>query len=129
MGPEIIGNDDMELAETGRNLRSSFRQFSSSFRGSTSGAVSFRENNDDEVELQWAAIERLPTCKRLRTSLFDHKLLNDGKEDNDGRKVIDVTELGALERRVFIEKLITKIEDDNLRLLKKLKERIDRQEP
>ncbi|KAK6285958.1 hypothetical protein POUND7_012137 [Theobroma cacao] len=126
MGPEIIGNDDMELAETGRNLRSSFRQFSSSFRGSTSGAVSFRENNDDEVELQWAAIERLPTCKRLRTSLFDHKLLNDGKEDNDGRKVIDVAELGALERRVFIEKLITKIEDDNLRLLKKLKERIDR---
>ncbi|XVE73519.1 hypothetical protein DITRI_Ditri11bG0124800 [Diplodiscus trichospermus] len=126
MGHEL-GNDDVELAETGRNLRSSFRQFSSSFRRTSSS----RENDDDELELQWAAIERLPTYRRIRTSLFDQKLLNDSKEEDNilGRKVIDVTELGALERRVFIDKLITRIEDDNLRLLKKLKERIDRQEP
>ncbi|XP_039012083.1 pleiotropic drug resistance protein 3-like [Hibiscus syriacus] len=125
-----------ELAETGRNLRSSFRHLSSSFRISTSDlslSSSFRENNDDEVELQWAAIQRLPTFDRLRTSLFDHSLLDDdtskvedGIKTGGKRKAIDVTDLGALERRVFIEKLITKIEDDNLRLLKKLKERTDR---
>ncbi|XWS76714.1 hypothetical protein CRYUN_Cryun01aG0201500 [Craigia yunnanensis] len=135
MGYEL-GNDDMEPAENGRNLRSSFRQLSSSFRSTSDDVVavsssSFRENNDDEVELQWAAIERLPTFKRLRTSLFDNKLLNDSKEEDNiiGRKIIDVTELGDFERRVFMEKLITRIEDDNFRLLKKLKERIDRQEP
>ncbi|KAK5783684.1 hypothetical protein PVK06_038197 [Gossypium arboreum] len=137
MGHELGKHDMMEeLAETGRNLGSSFRHLSSSFRSTTSDLAvsSFRQNNDDEMELQWAAIQRLPSFKRLRTSLFDHKLLNDTtKEEEDikvdrKRKVIDVTELGALERRVFIEKLITKIEDDNLRLLKKLKERIDRQE-
>ncbi|MBA0560120.1 hypothetical protein Golob_017038 [Gossypium lobatum] len=137
MGHELGKHDMMEeLAETGRNLGSSFRHLSSSFRSTTSDLAvsSFRQNNDDEMELQWAAIQRLPSFKRLRTSLFDHKLLNDTTKEEEEikvdrkRKVIDVTELGALERRVFIEKLITKIEDDNLRLLKKLKARIDRQE-
>ncbi|XVF72815.1 hypothetical protein PTKIN_Ptkin12aG0150800 [Pterospermum kingtungense] len=99
-------------------------QLSSSFR-SASGAVSFRENDDDEVELRWAAIERLPTFKRIRTSLFDNKLLSNGEGD-DGKRVVDVTRLGASERRLLIEKLITVIEEDNLRLLKKLKERIAR---
>ncbi|KAK6239551.1 hypothetical protein QUC31_005020 [Theobroma cacao] len=121
-----VGEDEAD--ETGRSLRYSFRHLASSFRSATSDAVSFKEKDDDEVELQWAAIERLPTFERLRTSLFDHKLLNDGKEDQGRRKMemIDVTKLGALERRVFIEKLITKIEEDNLELLKKLKERMDR---
>ncbi|GMJ09284.1 polar auxin transport inhibitor sensitive 1, PLEIOTROPIC DRUG RESISTANCE 9 [Hibiscus trionum] len=138
MGHEL----DMEmeqLAETGRNLRSSFRELSSSFRSGASdlaavSSSSFRVNNDDEVELQWAAIQRLPTFTRLRMSLFDHGLLisDSDREERDGakidgqRKPIDVTELGALERHVFMEKLITKIEDDNLCLLKKLKERSDR---
>ncbi|TYH43288.1 hypothetical protein ES332_D11G117600v1 [Gossypium tomentosum] len=135
MGHELGKHGMMEeLAETGRNLGSSFRHLSSSFRSTTSDLAvsSFRQNNDDEMELQWAAIQRLPSFKRLRTSLFDHKLLNETTKEEEEikvdrkRKVIDVTELGALERRVFIEKLITKIEDDNLRLLKKLKERIDR---
>ncbi|KAK8588131.1 hypothetical protein V6N13_087078 [Hibiscus sabdariffa] len=142
MGDETERHDMEQLAETEGNLMSSFRQLSASFRSAsaTSDLVvvpsSFRANNDDEVELQWAAIERLPTFERLRTSLFDHQLINDGdasKAEEDvkvdrKREVIDVTELGALERRFFIQKLISKIEDDNLRLLKKLKERIDRQE-
>ncbi|MBA0605079.1 hypothetical protein Godav_017691, partial [Gossypium davidsonii] len=71
----------------------------------------------DEVELQWAAIERLPTFKRIRTSLFDQKLLNAGKDEVLGKKVIDVTRLGALERRVFIDHLITIIDKDNLKLV------------
>ncbi|KAK8288789.1 hypothetical protein V6Z12_D07G147700 [Gossypium hirsutum] len=80
----------------------------------------------DEVELQWAAIERLPTFKRIRTALFDQKLLNAGKDEVLGKKVINVTRLGALERRVFIDHLITIIDKDNLKLLKKLKERMAR---
>ncbi|XVE73516.1 hypothetical protein DITRI_Ditri11bG0124500 [Diplodiscus trichospermus] len=101
-------------------------QLSSSFSGA-SEEVSLREN-DEEVELQWAAIERLPTFKRIRTSLFDNKLLNEGKGEQGNRVLTDVTRLEALECRVFMDKLITIIEEDNLRLLKKLKERITRQE-
>ncbi|KAK1578736.1 hypothetical protein Q3G72_032753 [Acer saccharum] len=83
---------------------------------------------DDHHQLQlWAAIERLPTFTRLRTSLIDHKILNDGKrEEAAGKTLIDVTKLRALERRVLVEKLVTKIEDDNRLLLQKLKQRIEK---
>ncbi|GKV23287.1 hypothetical protein SLEP1_g33035 [Rubroshorea leprosula] len=102
-----------------KELALTFSMGSSDHASAASAAASFQDN--DEVELQWAAIERLPTFRRVRSSLFP----KDGKEENE-REVIDVTKLGALERHVLIEKLITKVEEDNLRLLKKLKERIDR---
>ncbi|KAK1568227.1 hypothetical protein Q3G72_021942 [Acer saccharum] len=83
---------------------------------------------DDHHQLQlWAAIERLPTFTRLRTSLVDHKILNDRKrEEAAGKTLIDVTKLRALERHVLVEKLVTKIKDDNRLLLQKLKQRIEK---
>nr|GLL29378.1 pleiotropic drug resistance protein 3-like [Ipomoea trifida] len=69
--------------------------------------------------LQWAAIERLPTFDRLRSAVFD-------EENKQGKRVVDVTRLGGVERHMFIEKLIKHIEHDNLRLLKKIRKRIDR---
>lgn len=96
-------------------------------RVGSSSSSSFREESrsmEDETELQWAAIERLPTYTRLRTCLMDNGLLN-GQQDQTLVDV-DVTKLKALQRRVFIEKLITKIEDDNRRLLLKLKDRIQK---
>ena len=86
-------------------------------------SLSCVKENEDEIELQWAAIERLPTFRRLRLSLFDEKEEGKGEE---GRRVVDVTKLEALERHVFIDRLINKIEEDNCRLLSKLKERIDK---
>ncbi|KAJ0110603.1 hypothetical protein Patl1_00802 [Pistacia atlantica] len=113
----------MELAEIGRSSKSFFHEHtSSSFRNALD--AEYIEENHDEVELLWAAIERLPTNKRLRISLFDHKLLKDGKEE-EGKTMIDVSKLGDLERHVFIDKLLMKIEEDNHRLLQKLKERIE----
>ncbi|KAH7669104.1 Iron-chelate-transporting ATPase protein [Dioscorea alata] len=119
-----------QLEEIGRRssrrlsfqLHGSFSERSSSINGS------FREENDDEKELQWAAIERLPTFRRLRTSLFDYENGSEGGGDNKGKgkRLIDVTKLGAAERRLFIESLIKHIENDNLKLLQKQKERIDR---
>jgi hypothetical protein len=79
----------------------------------------------DQHALQWAAIGRLPTYDRLRSSLFDKDDDDTGATDNNGKKVINVTKLGALERHVFIEKLIKHIENDNLRLLRKIRNRID----
>ncbi|KAK2970230.1 hypothetical protein RJ640_021666 [Escallonia rubra] len=124
---EVFERDDIEslrieLAEIERNVSSSFRLYASTL-GSASSARSSGEH-DDEVELQWAAIERLPTYKRLRTSIFDQKNLS--SQEEDGKTVIDVTKLGAAERHVFIEKLLKKIEEDNQKLLQKLKKRIDR---
>ncbi|KAK2646936.1 hypothetical protein Ddye_022131 [Dipteronia dyeriana] len=124
----------MELSTTlGRNRKSLRKQGSSNELGSDSIA----EEEDDELQLQWAAIERLPTFKRLRTSLFDAAAANDqvngggtssnGNSEFEGKKLVtDVTKLGGVEKRLFIEKLIKHIENDNLKLLQKLKERIDR---
>ena len=87
---------------------------------------------DKEIRRKWSAIEKLPTFKRLRTSLLDigeetqKKEEEEDEEKCDGKKVVDVTKLEADERHLFIEKLIKHIEHDNLRLLRKLRERIDR---
>ncbi|XP_010532489.1 PREDICTED: ABC transporter G family member 41-like isoform X2 [Tarenaya hassleriana] len=83
-------------------------------------------DGDDGVHFsQWAAVERLPTFKRTRTALFCEKDEATGKGNENGRRVVDVTELETLERHLFIEKLIKNVENDNLRLLQKIKKRID----
>ncbi|CAI9108681.1 OLC1v1008347C1 [Oldenlandia corymbosa var. corymbosa] len=51
----------------------------------------------------------------------DHQLAG-----NESRELVDVTKFGALERHIFIEKLIQNIEHDNLQLLQKIRKRLDR---
>lgn len=119
---QLLGTDEIEsfrieLGEIGRSLRSSFRRHTASFRSST---ASLRDDEVDEQDLQWADIERLPTFERLRSSLFDEY------GDGAGRQVVDVTKIGAPERRMFVEKLIKHIENDNLRLLQKIIKRMDK---
>lgn len=108
----------MELTTIGRNALSSFRRGTVSLDMDADSIV----EEDEGVHLQWAAIERLPTFKRIKTSLFEASNAKDG----EGKKVTDVTKLGAAERHLFIEKLINHIENDNLRLLQNLRERIER---
>ncbi|KAI8531774.1 hypothetical protein RHMOL_Rhmol11G0162000 [Rhododendron molle] len=74
---QLMGNHEtesisLELEEIGKSLSSSFRRLTSSFRKS-SGLTSA---NDDDVENQenallWAELYRLPTIRRLRSSLVD----------------------------------------------------------
>ncbi|KAK0591339.1 hypothetical protein LWI29_000215 [Acer saccharum] len=110
----------IELAEIGSSFRSSFRRHSFSF-----GNSSMKDDIDVEHALQWAAIERLPAFERLKSSLFDKE--DEGNlVDGKGKRVIDVTKLGALEQHLFMEKLIKHVEHDNLQLLQKIRKRIDK---
>ncbi|KAK1401932.1 pleiotropic drug resistance protein 3-like [Heracleum sosnowskyi] len=125
---QLVGADDIEslrieLSEIGRSLRSSFRYHASSFR---TNSTSLDEITDDEYVKQWAEINRLPSYKRLRSSLVDD--YNDEGDifDAKRKRIIDVSTIGALERHMFIEKLIKHIENDNLRLLHKLRKRINK---
>ncbi|KAI8565935.1 hypothetical protein RHMOL_Rhmol02G0000500 [Rhododendron molle] len=113
----------MELVSIGKNIQSPHQYHASSFQSSHSDSIT---REDEELELKWAAIERLPAFKQLRTSLFDSEHSNGSRTGSEGKRVIDVTKLGALERHVFIEKIIKHIEKDNLLLLQKLRERIER---
>ncbi|KAK7388064.1 hypothetical protein VNO78_22868 [Psophocarpus tetragonolobus] len=104
-------------------------------RGRTQGHVltferdadSFVEE-DKELQSKWAAIEKLPTFKRIKTSFVDVSQEESGSssKEADGKRVVDVTKLGAVEKRLFIDRLIKHIENDNLQLLQKLRERMDR---
>jgi hypothetical protein len=76
--------------------------------------------------LQWAAVERLPTFERITTALFEEQDCTAANGDAKGKTIVNVSKLGAQERHVFIEKLIKHIENDNLRLLRRLKQRIDK---
>ncbi|ESQ56007.1 hypothetical protein EUTSA_v10024221mg [Eutrema salsugineum] len=87
--------------------------------------VEFASGNgvDDEKQLrsQWATVERLPTFKRVTTTVLFHRR----DEASDKGRVIDVTKLEASERHLLIEKLVKQIQADNLHLLRKIRKRID----
>nr|GMD03507.1 pleiotropic drug resistance protein 3 [Ipomoea batatas] len=124
VGSNEIESIRVELSEIGPSL------LTSSFRHHHHHNLSLRSNNsvlssttnedvfDEDYLLQWAAIERLPTFDRLRSAVFD-------EENKQGKRVVDVARLGGAERHMFIEKLIEHVEHDNLRLLKKIRKRID----
>ncbi|MED6135634.1 drug-responsive transcription factor pdr3 [Stylosanthes scabra] len=127
---QLVGVDEIEslrfeLAEIGRSIRSSFRSHASSFRSSSSINPAHDVDNSEVDALQWNEIQRLPTFERITSALFDEHDSN-GMNQVKGRKVVDVSKLGAQERHLFIEKLIKHIENDNLLLLQKLRKRIDK---
>ncbi|KAL8205881.1 hypothetical protein R6Q57_009432 [Mikania cordata] len=115
---QLVGSDEIESLryEMTTSLRYLLRNSSSSRVNSDFSYVKNHDETDDDL-LMWAAIERLPTYDRLRSSLFD---------DENEKKVVDVTKLLPPERHMFIEKLIKHIENDNLQLLQKLKIRTDK---
>ncbi|CAN8312242.1 unnamed protein product [Cochlearia groenlandica] len=82
--------------------------------------------NEDEEALKWAAIEKLPTYSRLRTSLMPAL----GEDDVYGNQIlnkeVDVTKLDGQDRQKFIDTVFKVAEKDNERILTKLRNRIDR---
>lgn len=78
---------------------------------------SSREEDEDEA-LQWAAIERLPTFKRIKVAILEEE---EGKHTE-----VDVKKLGPKEKKNIVEKLVKTAEVDNERFLLKLRDRIDR---
>ncbi|PNX81393.1 pleiotropic drug resistance protein 3-like [Trifolium pratense] len=117
----------MELTPRGRNNLTP--------RGRNQGHVvtferdadSFVEE-DKELQSKWAAIEKLPTFKRIKTSFVDEITQEENGsrwQRSSSKRVVDVTKLGAVDKRLFIDKLIKHIENDNLNLLQKLRERME----
>ncbi|XP_075488332.1 pleiotropic drug resistance protein 1-like [Primulina tabacum] len=73
---------------------------------------------DDEEALKWAAIEKLPTYLRIRRGILQEK---EGLS-----REIDIKNLGLVERKNLVERLLKIVEEGNEKFLLKLKERIDR---
>ncbi|KAG5525540.1 hypothetical protein RHGRI_031994 [Rhododendron griersonianum] len=119
---QFASNDEIEPpriepAEIATRLRSPFQYHTSSPRAS-SELFSIKDDLDDDYATKWAEYDRLPTFVQLRSSLLE--------ENKGSKRVIEVTKTASLERHVFVEKLIKHIENDNLRLLQKMRKRIDK---
>ena len=110
------------------------RNSASSHRSSLSG--SFREmwqpqpdvfsqssrRMDDEEELRWAAIERLPTLERLTKGVMK-QVLDDGKVVS---REIDVTRIEYSTRKQLMNSMLKVVEVDNEKFLMRLRQRMDR---
>ncbi|KAF3339145.1 pleiotropic drug resistance protein 3-like protein [Carex littledalei] len=140
LGKDDIRNDsNASINSMERSIRQSFSEAALSFRRSLSGGDKEESgrNEEEELQQQWAAIERLPTYDRLRTSLFfqhqhvdDQNSIGKGEGKRKGEKQVwvpvDVGQLRPVEMHHFIETQIKHIEQDNLRLLQKQRSRLDR---
>ncbi|TQE12215.1 hypothetical protein C1H46_002140 [Malus baccata] len=79
--------------------------------------------DEDEEALTWAAIEKLPTYDRLRTSII--KSL--GETEHQGvHKQVDVLQLDMDDRQNFIQRVFKVAEEDNETFLKKFRSRLDK---
>ncbi|XP_059307691.1 pleiotropic drug resistance protein 2-like isoform X1 [Lycium ferocissimum] len=78
--------------------------------------------NDDEKELKWAAIERLPTYDRLRKGIL-RQTLDDGNIDYHE---VDLVHLGLQDRKQLLESVLKFVEEDNERFLRRFRDRTDR---
>ncbi|KAF8395358.1 hypothetical protein HHK36_019304 [Tetracentron sinense] len=77
---------------------------------------------DEEEELKWAAIERLPTYDRMRKGILKQVLDNGNVVHGE----VDVTNLGMQDKKQLMESILKVVEDDNDKFLHRLRDRTDR---
>ena len=76
---------------------------------------------EEEEELRWAAIERLPTYDRLRKGVL-RIATEDGKiVEND----INLTKMDRQDKKILLENIFKVVDEDNEVFLRRLRDRID----
>ncbi|KAI7983286.1 Pleiotropic drug resistance protein 2 [Camellia lanceoleosa] len=81
-----------------------------------------RQEVDDEEELKWAAIERLPTYDRVRRGMLQQVTSNGRVIRNE----VDMTNLDTQDKKLLMESILRVVEDDNEKFLNRLRDRTDR---
>lgn len=112
-----IGADDSGVTSSSRRswISSSFRDPTDVFRRSTAA------EEDDEENLKWAALEKLPTYDRMRKGILQ-QYADDGKVINSE---VDLNKLGIQERKILVDRILKIVEEDNERFLKRLRDRFN----
>ncbi|XP_022764631.1 pleiotropic drug resistance protein 2-like isoform X2 [Durio zibethinus] len=128
-----LAGDDLARSMSSRTMSRRMSLGSGSRRGWASASIREAWNSqtdvfqrsgreEDEEELKWAAIERLPTYDRLRKGMLKH-VLDEGKV---GYEEVDIANLDMLDKKNLMESVLRVVEEDNERLLIRLRERNDR---
>ncbi|KAK2971133.1 hypothetical protein RJ640_008557 [Escallonia rubra] len=86
---------------------------------------------EDEEALRWAALEKLPTYDRLRTTIMKSYIESKSSAGNTNNnkvvhKEVDVRKLDVNDRQQFIDRLFKVAEEDNEKFLTKFRNRIDK---
>jgi len=86
-------------------------------------AQSEQEHRDEEENLRWAALEKLPTYDRMRQGIL-RRALDQQQQGQGGVEVVDIQKLaGGDGGRVLLERLF---QDDSELFLRRLRDRIHR---
>ncbi|KAF0936150.1 hypothetical protein E2562_038962 [Oryza meyeriana var. granulata] len=91
-------------------------------------AQSVHVHEEEEENLRWAALEKLPTYERMRHGVVQTALLRDNQDGTDDAagKVVELVDIGRLATgeaaRALLERLF---QDDSERFLRRLRDRID----
>ncbi|OVA06116.1 ABC transporter-like [Macleaya cordata] len=101
----------MAGATTQHTLSDMFQRGMSSSRRSSKSWSRSRRENDDEEELKWAAIEKLPTYDRLRTGILK-QVLDNGKISLES---VDITKLGPQDKKHLMDSILKVADEDNER--------------
>ncbi|KAK6126410.1 hypothetical protein DH2020_039860 [Rehmannia glutinosa] len=124
MATALAGDDLARVSSSRRSFGSSSRfSFKDTWHQEPDAfSRRVRADDDEEEELRWAAIERLPTRRRMGRSLLTNVL-----EDGTVKATeIDVRRLGVDEKRQLMNKILSAVEEDNERFLRRLRSRADR---
>ncbi|KAK7337203.1 hypothetical protein VNO77_17766 [Canavalia gladiata] len=78
-----------------------------------------QEDNEEDLNLKWAEIQRLPIFDRMRNGML-RLVLDNG---NVTHRQINVTNLDLQDKKMLLENVL---EDDNEKFLSKFRERVDR---
>lgn len=97
--------------------------------GSDNRSQRSRHAEEDEEALKWAALEKLPTYARLRTSIMKTVVeKGDGRDEKSKevhKELVDVRKLDLNDRAQLMDSLFKVAEEDNEKFLKKFRNRID----
>ncbi|KAF9593932.1 hypothetical protein IFM89_026175 [Coptis chinensis] len=105
------------------SLRSASQRIFHTSENIFSTTASTRRSRDDEEDLKWAALEKLPTYDRLTVSLLKLDASKSGKVKHDQ---VDVRKIGLETRQELLDRLVHIVDNDNENFVAKLRERIDR---
>ncbi|KAK3145391.1 hypothetical protein QOZ80_3BG0252280 [Eleusine coracana subsp. coracana] len=115
-----LASSSRRSSSLGSSISQSFRQMEG--EDPFGRAQSEQGHRDDEENLRWAALEKLPTYDRMRRGII-RKALGGGDDDGGGIELVDIHELaGGHGGRALLERLF---QDDSERFLRRLRDRID----
>ncbi|KAH9313294.1 hypothetical protein KI387_028329, partial [Taxus chinensis] len=114
----LEGENGLGLTWTGSLRSGSTRLFG---RSNSVFASQHQQQENDEEALTWAALEKLPTYDRIRTSIFKQS-----EGDDEIIHQIDVRNMELGTRQQLLDRLVKAADQDNGPFLHKLRQRIDR---